>query len=310
MPNKPIKTVAMKTIKKIFLISLFLTSLVAYPTFAQEVKELKELKELKEIKHNKNHHDWEDEDEDEKTLPPVQYKIPINSAQLKKIVIKDLLSEITIIGSQNNDIIIDAKGLEGTPQRAKGLKPLYGNGCMDNTGAGVAANESNGVLTICGASKGSEDAKYVFTVPKGISISIDYNSPFANENIEIKDMEGEVEVSSLNGDIKCLNVTGPLVLNSISGDIEVSISKLNQNSPTSISLISGDLDITLPSTSAANLEMSALTGGVYTDFEFKVDSNGSNLRRIGGNNIETKVNGGGVELNLSCTSGNIYLRKK
>jgi hypothetical protein len=286
----------MKTIKQILIMSLVLTGLFSYPALAQE-------------EHEKRHKELKDEDQDGNIISPVQYKVP-NSNAIKKVVIKDLLAEIRIVGSQGNEIVIDAKGLEGIPERAKGLKPLYGNGCMDNTGAGVAANESGGVLTICGASKGSEDASFVFTVPKGISISIDYNSPFANENIEVKDMEGEVEASTLIADIKCSNVTGPLVLNSTSGNIDVSISTLNQDSPTSISLISGDLDITLPANSAANLDMNALTGGVYTDFEFKIDSNTGNLRRIGGNSIETKINGGGVDLNLSCTSGNIYLRKK
>ena len=302
----------MKTFKKIFIISLLLAGFTVKPSFSQELKEAKKVNELKELKELKNLNENENnnDEEDERTLPPIQYKIPVNGSQIKKIVIKDLLSEIKIVGSQNNDIIIDAKGLEGTPKRAKGLKPLYGNGCMDNTGAGVAANESGGVLTICGASKGSEDASYVFTVPKGVALSIDYSSPFANESIEIKDLEGEVEASTLTANIKCSNVTGPLVLNSTSGNIDVVISKLNQNSPTSISLISGDLDITLPENSPANLEMNALTGGVFTDFEFKVDSNSGNLRRVGGNNIETKLNGGGVELSLSCTSGNIYLRKK
>ena len=295
----------MKTISKVFVISMFLAGIV-YPTYSQELKEVKKVNESQSYNRNE---DNDEDDEDERTLPPVQYKVPVNGSQIKKIKIQDLLAKIQIVGSSNNDIIIDAKGLEGIPKKAKGLKPLYGNGCMDNTGAGVAANESSGVLTICGASKGSEDATYIFTIPKGVSVSIDYNSPFANEDIEIKDMEGEVEASTLTADIKCLNVTGPLVLNSTSGNIDVVISKLNQNSPTSISLISGDLDITLPENSPANLDMSALTGGVFTDFEFKM-SNSGNLHRIGGNNIDTKLNGGGVELTLNCTSGNIYLRKK
>lgn len=286
----------MKTLKNVLIVSLVVTGLFATPLFAQEERE-------------HHHFNKSNEDEDEKTLPPVQYKIP-NSAAIKKVVIKDLLAEIKIIGSQGNDIVIDAKGLEGIPERAKGLKPLYASGCMDNTGAGVAANESGGVLTICGASKGSEDAHYTITLPKGVSISIDYNSPFANEDIEISDMEGEIEASTLTADIKCKNVTGPLVLNSTSGDIEVSISKMNQNSPTSISLISGDLDITIPANSPANLELNTITGSAYTDFDIKLDSKDGNLKRIGGNDIETKLNGGGVNLSLSSTSGNIYLRKK
>lgn len=309
----------MKTIKNISALSLLLIGFTLNNALAQDQKEVKKLNDLNKLNelnklndlnklNNLNNHDY-DVDGEQRKLPPVQYKVP-NSTQIKKVVIKDLLAEIKIIGSQSNEIVIDAIGLEGIPARAKSLKPLYANGCMDNTGAGVAANESGGVLTICGASKGSEDAKYTFTIPKGIAISIDYNSPFANEDIEIKDMEGEVEASTLTASIKCINVTGPLVLNSTSGDMEISLSKINQNSPTSISLISGDLDISIPATSPINLELNTITGATYTDFEIKMDSKDANLRRIGGNNIETKLNGGGVEVNLSSTSGNIYLRKK
>ncbi|MCK9205337.1 MAG: DUF4097 family beta strand repeat-containing protein [Bacteroidales bacterium] len=285
----------MKTIKQVLMISLIISCFFIYPAVVQGEREPRRLNEINVSDENQ-------------ILAPAQYKIPVNGAQIKKIVIQDLLAEIKIVGSQNNDIIIDARGLKEIPKRAKGL--TYVNGCMDNTGTGVAANESEGVLTICGASKGSDDATYIFTVPKGVSLSIEYNSPFAKEDIEIKNMEAEVEVSTLSTNINCSNVTGPLVLNSISGNIDINVSRLNQNSPTSISLISGDLDITLPATSNANLKMNSISGGVYTDFDIKVDYKKGNLKRIGNNNIETKLNGGGVDLSLISTSGNVYLRKK
>lgn len=288
----------MKTLNKIFIISLVLTGLFYSPIFAQEERDHRHLRNLNS------------ENDEEDTVSSAPRKVTLEGKNLKKVIIKDILGKISVVGSQLNTVIIVADGLEEIPERAKGLKPLYGTGCVDNTGAGVAANESDGVLTLCGATKSSEEANYVFNIPKGVSVSIDYNSPFANENVEIKDMEGEVEVASLNGDIKCTNVTGPLVLNSISGNIDINISKLNQNSPTSISLISGDLDITLPVNSPANLELSTMTGTTYTDFDIKPETKNGDLKRIGGSNIETKLNGGGVSVSLSCTSGNIYLRKK
>lgn len=289
----------MKTIKRIFIISFVLAGLLYMPAFAQEGRENRHMKRL------------DNNQEDEDSMNSSTRKVTLDGKNIKKVIIKDILGKISVVGSQLTSIVIEGEGLEEIPERAKGLKPLYGTGCIDNTGAGVAANESDGTLTLCGASKSSEDASYVFNLPKGVSVSIDYNSPFANENIEITDMEGEVEVSSLNGDIKCINVTGPLVLNSISGQIDVKISRLNQNGPTSISLISGDLDITLPVDSPANLEMNAITGGLYTDFDIKAETKRNNLPKVGGgSSVETKLNGGGVGLSLSSTSGNIYLRKK
>jgi len=251
----------------------------------------------------------QDDDEDGQEIS-TKVKIPVNTAQIKKIVFKDLLGGIVVVGVTGNEINAEVDGFHKPPKKAQGLKPVYGSGCADNTGIGVAANESEGVLTICGASRGSSDANFTFSIPKGIAISISYESPFANDDIVVKDMDAEVEIATLTSDIKCLNVTGPLVLNSTSGDAEITISKLNQNSPTSISLVSGDLDITLPAVSPAQLNLSSITGEIYTDFDLKLKSDKGGLNHVGGGEIEANINNGGVSVKLNCVSGNIYLRKK
>jgi hypothetical protein len=237
-------------------------------------------------------------------------KIPVNAAQVKKIMVKDLLGGIVVKGVQGNEISIEVQGYSKPPKRADGLKPVYGTACVDNTGIGIAANESAGILTLCGASRGSRDAKYTMYIPRSIAVSIEYQSPFANDDIEISDMEGEIEVATLTANIKCHNVTGPLVLSSTSGDAEVTVSKLNQSSPTSIMLTSGDLDLTLPASTPANLYMNSISGEIYTDFELSMKSKKDKLQRIGGGDIVCTLNNWGVKVKLNCISGNIYLRKK
>jgi hypothetical protein len=48
---------------------------------------------------------------------------------------------------------------------------------------------------------------------------------------------------------------------------------------------------------------------MYTDFDLSSDEDKDNIRRVGGNKIHSKLNGGGVELKVTSISGHIYLRK-
>ena len=79
----------MKTIKHILIISLILAGFISMPATAQE--------ERSERHHNRTYNDNED---DENTLSPVKYVVPTNGVQIKKVVIKDLLAEIKVLGSQ------------------------------------------------------------------------------------------------------------------------------------------------------------------------------------------------------------------
>lgn len=67
-------------------------------------------------------------------------------------------------------------------------------------------------------------------------------------NIQIDNMKNESCY-----DIKLENVTGPLVLSTISGDINITFGSINFDKPVSVNSISGDFDITLPMKTAANL---------------------------------------------------------
>ncbi|RUA11047.1 MAG: hypothetical protein DSY83_17140, partial [Flavobacteriia bacterium] len=65
----------------------------------------------------------------------------------------------------------------------------------------------------------------------------------------------------------------------------------------------------LPTNTPANLSLSTLNGNVYTDFDIELkDKNG--LKSLLGRNVKASINGGGVNLSMKSTNGNMYLRKK
>lgn len=240
-----------------------------------------------------------------------EFKTDINGIEV--ISINNLFGKIDIKESNNTQLVISVKNMEDikTPEKAKGLKPISPNG-EDNTKLALNVSSKGSVFQITGTDKRSSEAEYLFEIPKGVSIKVDYNNAFTNGSIDIKGFSSEIEINTLNDDINLSNVTGPLVLHSINGNISVDFSTVNQISPISITAINGEIDLNMPANTKANLNLSTMHGEVYTNFDidFKKDEK-EGLKYIGGGNaIDGKINSGGVEINLKNINENIYLRKK
>jgi len=91
------------------------------------------------------------------------------------------------------------------------------------------------------------------------------------------------------------------VVSTISGNVSVVFSEISKDKPISLASISGEVDVTLSAKAAVDLEMSTISGNMYTDFELTQDS--KEMRRVGGGTIRSKVNGGGTDLKLRSISG-------
>tara|TARA_R100001143_G_C3360727_1_gene135369 strand:+ start:14205 stop:14993 length:789 start_codon:yes stop_codon:yes gene_type:complete len=219
-------------------------------------------------------------------------------------------SDVTIEGHDSNELIIINLDYEEQqePERAEGLRALYYS-AEDNTGIGLSVEEENGTFRIIPASR--DDGEYRVMIPNRIRLMVEQVN-WGGGDFEISNHSGEIEILSKNGDIKLSNITGPVTASSTSGNVEIDFSTLNQENPTSISLVSGFIDITLPASSAANFNLSSISGEVYTDLEINLQGRGDNLmnRLGGGGQITGTLNGGGVEVGLKSISGDIYLRGK
>ena len=232
-----------------------------------------------------------------------------------KIVITNLLGSISIQNTSGNVIIIESDFDLDRPERADGLRLL--GSAEDNTNLGLNIGEENGMVNIQGVNNQVRDYKYKISVPAGMSLNLDYSSPFCNGDIAVDGYAGSLEVKTLNANVKITNSEGPFTVNSISGNVEVVFNKLNQTEPTSLASVSGFIDLTLPSTEKATFEISNLTGNIFNNLDLKGvavknrDNRASGLEPVkqqGGDVFN--LNGGGQKLFLKAISGNIYLRKR
>ncbi len=220
--------------------------------------------------------------------------------------ITQLAADLEIRGEDVSEILIQALDYEGLPEKARGLKPLSG-GAPENTGIGLSIEQEGNVISLSGAHREADDGTYRIRVPKDLMLKLDYLSWQAGD-VEISGMQNEIEAKSQVGDLVFEDVTGPIVAHTLSADLEVIFSSLNQASPSSITSTSGDIDVSIPSSTEGVFKMATVSGGVYTDLDFDLGED-ADKRRLVGQSATGTLNGGGVQVSLKTISGDIYVRK-
>ena len=234
-----------------------------------------------------------------------EHKIQVQNTRDGKLILKNFPGDLPIEGYSGNEVIITSEnGNFENPERAKGLKPIYPGG-NDNTGIGLSIDKTGSVVSVTCILPITRTARYNIRVPENFSLEIESGCE-KSSNISVSDMKNEIDIQSCQG-IDLKNVTGPLVLSTISGDINISYGNSTPDKPLSINAISGEIDITLPARTAANLEIKTVAGAFYSDFDFSQTKD--NLKRIGGNNLDYALNGGGPKISIATVSGNVYIRK-
>ena len=137
--------------------------------------------------------------------------------------------------------------------------------------------------------------------------------------ITVENVEGELEIESLNGAVTLTNVAGSVVANTQNGAIAVTLSRVMADKAMAFTSFNGKVDVTMPANIRANLKMRSDNGDIFTDFDVQLQQAPAVTRgrsnRSGGTKIEVNravygtVNGGGPEIELRSFNGTIYLRK-
>ena len=95
-----------------------------------------------------------------------------------------------------------------------------------------------------------------------------------------------------------------LEIETISGDIDIDGVMARMY----INTISGFIDLSLPVNCDADLELSTITGGMYSDFDFNREKN-DGYYHYGKNELSKRINNGGTRIFLETISGDIFIRK-
>ncbi len=235
-----------------------------------------------------------------------EYKIPVQNSSDEKLSLIDFMGTLPIEGYNGKDIIITTTSGPSfdAPERAEGLKPNYSNG-TDNTGIGLELEKSGNQISVRCLLPITKRAEYTMKVPYNLAIMAESGCERTN-SISIQNMKNEIEIKTCHS-ISLSDVTGPLVLSTVAGGIDIEYTKVNSDKPVSINSVSGNIDITIPALTPADMEIRTITGKVSSDFDFP--SGDGDMKQVGGKTYSYALNGGGVDYTIVSVSGNIHLKK-
>ncbi|HVS98462.1 MAG TPA: DUF4097 family beta strand repeat-containing protein [Puia sp.] len=232
------------------------------------------------------------------------YKVSVDNSKDARLILEGFPEELTVEGYAGSDVVLGG-GVWHSSERARGLKAVYANG-VDNTGLAVSMEKDGNRVTLRCLLPITQSARYTIKMPESMALEITRDCSRGG-GTQISNMKNEVEFKGCQ-DVTLKNVTGPLVVSTISGSVNVVFTEISKDKPISIASISGEVDVTMPARSGFNLEMGTVSGNMYSDFDFPSAKQGD-MERVGGNTIHTKINGGGIDLRLHSVSGSVYLRK-
>jgi hypothetical protein len=233
-----------------------------------------------------------------------EYKLAKSTGRLD---IKEV-NHVTIEGYSGNEIIFTTSNHDKEKdERASGLRAVSGYGLDDNSGIGLSVVEKGTTYEVRQLKK-MDGPDFIIKVPKGVTVSYTHTSPYGNE-ITVKNFDGEIEISTVHNGVDISNSVGPMTIKTVHGDIDAKLPASIKN-PISIVSVHGHVDVALPATMKTNIKLGTVYGEIYVDPDFKIDMDRKEGDMVVYNtNISGKINGGGLEINLSSTHNNVYLRK-
>jgi hypothetical protein len=233
-----------------------------------------------------------------------EYKLAKSTGKLEIREVNNVIIE----GYAGNEIIFTSRDHDrDRDERAKGLRAISSMGLEDNTGIGLSVVDKGTTIEVQQLKK-MDGPEITIKVPKGVSVSYSHTSPHGDE-IEIRNFEGEIEVSTVHNGVILTNATGPMNIKTVHGDIEASLGAALK-SPVSITSVHGHVDVAIPTSTKANLKLSTTRGEILVDPDFKIEIDKSGNFVKYSDKVSGKLNGGGIDIELASIHDNVYLRKK
>jgi len=275
--------------------------------------------------------------------------IDMEVGTLSKIEIYGFCGKIEIIGTDNDRIIVEEVKINDVSNT------LEFDFKKRNSNLDIHLKERISSISIYPSSFVSQYTDYRISVPKAFKIKIinelftagdpivkdssgktpneitidssAYNTENIANKIFLSNIISEIEVELFSGNFNASNVSGPIVANVFSGDINIKFSQFNQQLPSSINSFSGNINVSLPELTKCNVKLYSSYGSVDSEFDLsnvkinhkplsvgvKTLKGGKSINKQKNDankpEITGEINNGGTELNIGAFSGNINLNK-
>lgn len=215
---------------------------------------------------------------------------------------KDVLTNLNVSGASAD---AEIRGLQLKDMRvdtASGFTTI-----SDCTGGALHIGAASGKIDVGDGQFDRIDASSTSGTVNVTNVTGDVSANCTSGTVNVENITGSVKAGSTSGVVRITNTTGDVSITNTSGGAYVSQSQ-KEIGDIRIALISGTVEVKLNPESSFDIDAETTSGGFSTDFDVTVS--GSMSKRVVGEDLSGKVNGGGPQVNLSTTSGSIRVNKQ
>jgi hypothetical protein len=239
--------------------------------------------------------------------------IPLSDPGNRSFIDVDIRKgSITVVGTSRKDvkILYKARAKKKSKSEEKdGLKRIS-SGAVD-----LQASESKNRVSI-GSDSWNSGLDLTIEIPINADLKVEtYNSG----DISVDNVVGEVVAENYNGKITLLNISGSAVASTYNGAITVTMNKVTPDTPMSFTTYNGKVDITFPEGTKGNLKLKSDRGDIYSGFDMQVIESAPIQKKNESNGVykvylddwtRASINGGGPDITMKNSNGDIYIRIK
>lgn len=168
----------------------------------------------------------------------------------------------------------------------------------------VDASDDNAVKIYVVYLRNHTDASVNFEVQVPRNVQYDYDEiSSVSGNVTVSAIAGQLNVHSVSGSIQLEDVLGSATAGSISGDVYARISQPLGKWSLKFTSISGDVSVHAPPDLDAYVDMSTISGSLWTDFPIRI----SGRWPFWGRSAHGRLEHGTASLKLSSISGRVCL---
>lgn len=125
--------------------------------------------------------------------------------------------------------------------------------------------EKNNVVAVALAGDqhwGAQGADFRIAVPRGTHLVVRTQ---LGGDIEIRDIDGDIDVNSMNGEVTLSDIGSSAIVNTMNGEI-TALFRRPPTKPVSITSMNGEIDLQLPTETKASVRLRTHNGSIRTNF--------------------------------------------
>jgi hypothetical protein len=216
---------------------------------------------------------------------------------------------VLVEGYNGKEIIFTSQHKEAADvdPKAKGLRIVH-NGYIDNTGLGINIVDKGDTLKV---EQVVPDRAIKILVPKGVIVAFVCHTSPDSAKLVCRNLENEIEIETDYNDVLLENVTGPIIVRTLYGAVDVIFSE-HIKGPVYIAAVHSAVDVTIPGDTKANVILKSSFNSILTSpaLNMEMEKRTADDSPSYASFVKGKLNGGGFYFRLDATYGKIYLRKK